>query len=88
MTEDHGHENCCNIGLLLVVPLHEVTVDLQGEEVQEEVGDVAVEERTGEDPPKLLVDVETREVLVLHAVERTIPGDLGLLLGVVVANQK
>ena len=43
------------------------------------MGDIAVEQSTDHNPPKLVVDIQSGEVLVLEAIEGAVPGYVSLL---------
>ena len=63
---------------LPVVPFDEVAVDLNAEDVEHEVGVVAVEEGTHQNPPELVVELYPGVVLILKFEQGTVPGELVL----------
>jgi hypothetical protein len=87
VTVDQRDKDGDEIILFFIVPFNEVAVYLQGKQVEEEVSNVGMEKSTSQYPPHFVLAVEPREVLALKPVEGTVPGYLGLLLGVVVNDE-
>lgn len=76
-----------NEQFFLIIPFNEVSIDLQGKDVKEEMSNITMKESTDEDSPDLVIDVESGEVLVLETVERTVPSYVCLFPRIVVGQQ-
>lgn len=81
MCVDHGEKEGYGVLPAAVVPLAEVAVDLDADEIQDYVADVAVEQRADGDAPELEVVAEPRVEFVLGLEEEAGPGEGGLLAG-------
>ena len=51
------------------------------------MGDIGVQKRTGNDPPKLVSISQLGEVLGLEAIERAVPAEVGLAATVVISDE-
>lgn len=68
-----------------VVPFYEITINLQGEEVEEKVGQVGMKQGTNEYPLNLIIISQFGEVFGLELVKRAVPAQICLGTTVIVA---
>lgn len=88
MREDDAEEESESELEFTIVPLSKVGVDLEADEVEDEVGDVTMEDPTDEDPPELKRVTDPGVVLVLQLKYRAVPRELRLVLLAVAVGQQ
>ena len=75
--QDPAHKGD-NVLQLTIVPLDKVTIYLNSDDIEHEVSIVAVEERTYQNPPHLVIELYSGVVLILEFEEGTVPGEFVL----------